>query len=107
MLGDVTAESTRLATEFLGNQVPETLRLTELAAKLGAVAATPFGAGFGGSVWALVLGDPRPFLGAWRREYLQEFPWRANDCEFLAVVASSGAHRLDPSEPSFRDEAPK
>ena len=42
------------AERLLGNQVPETVALAALARSCGAFAATSFGAGFGGSVWALV-----------------------------------------------------
>jgi len=38
----------------LGNQIPQTIFLAKTARQLGAVAASAFGAGFGGSVWALV-----------------------------------------------------
>ena len=42
------------AEAALGNQVPETIHLQRSARRLGARAASAFGAGFGGSVWALV-----------------------------------------------------
>jgi len=42
---------------LLGNQVPETSALAQSARQLGAFAACSFGAGFGGSVWALVPHD--------------------------------------------------
>ena len=41
------------ASELLGNQVPETVHLAAAAKECGADAATAFGAGFGGSVWAM------------------------------------------------------
>ena len=44
------------AETLLGNQVPETIALARAARELGAFAVVRFGAGFGGSVWALVDG---------------------------------------------------
>ena len=52
--GDLVDRSQQLAERRLGNQVPETIELARSARELGARAASAFGAGFGGSVWALV-----------------------------------------------------
>jgi galactokinase len=41
---------------LLGNQIPETIALVHAARASGAFAACSFGAGFGGSVWALTEG---------------------------------------------------
>ena len=46
-------------SELLENQVPQTIGLARSARQCGAAAASAFGAGFGGSVWALV-GAARP-----------------------------------------------
>jgi galactokinase len=54
ILGDLAASSQRDADWLLGNQIPETRELARLATESGAFAAASFGAGFGGSVWALV-----------------------------------------------------
>ena len=53
-LGELAADSQRDAELLLGNQVPETSALAASARTLGAFAASNFGAGFGGAVWALV-----------------------------------------------------
>ncbi len=53
-LADLAEESQRDAEDLLGNQVPETVALARSARTLGAIGACSFGAGFGGSVWALV-----------------------------------------------------
>jgi galactokinase len=53
-LGELSEASQQEAGELLGNQIPETRALAEKARALGAFAACSFGAGFGGSVWALV-----------------------------------------------------
>lgn len=56
-VGQLAADSQAEAETLLGNQIPETIALTANARKLGAFAARSFGAGFGGSVWALIDAD--------------------------------------------------
>jgi galactokinase len=56
-LGQLAAESQVDAETLLGNQIPETSALARSARDLGAFASCSFGAGFGGSVWALVEHD--------------------------------------------------
>jgi galactokinase len=53
------------AETLLGNQVPETIALARAARERGAFAASSFGAGFGGSVWALVDHDAERFAARW------------------------------------------
>lgn len=53
------------AEHLLGNQVAETIALARAAPELGAFAACSFGAGFGGSVWALVERDGGGFAKRW------------------------------------------
>jgi galactokinase len=53
-LGRLSSESHGDADQLLKNQLPETNALVALAREHGAFAASAFGAGFGGSVWALV-----------------------------------------------------
>ena len=53
-LGPIAAASQRDAEALLGNQIAETAALAKSAVAWGAFAASSFGAGFGGSVWALV-----------------------------------------------------
>lgn len=73
--GEVVDESQQQASLTLGNQVPETEFLARQARRLGAVAATSFGAGFGGSVWAMVpTTDADEFAGAWLERYQAQFP---------------------------------
>jgi galactokinase len=52
-LGELASASQRDALDLLANQVPETVALARTALDRGAFAACSFGAGFGGSVWAL------------------------------------------------------
>ena len=69
-LGELTAASQADAERLLGNQVPATMALTRAARQAGAFAATSFGAGFGGSVWALVEGhDVESFAREWECAY--------------------------------------
>ena len=53
-LGQLAADSQSDAESLLGNQILETTVLPRTARALGAIASRSFGAGFGGSVWALV-----------------------------------------------------
>ena len=65
-LGELAADSQRDAELLLGNQVPETSALAASARPLGAFAASNFGAGFGGAVWALVdARDAAAFARKW------------------------------------------
>ena len=65
-IGRLAAESQADAEALLGNQIPETSALPRRARELGAFAACSFGAGFGGSVWALVNADrAEVFARAW------------------------------------------
>lgn len=60
------AEASQIDAEvLLGNQVPETIALARTARAQGAFAACSFGAGFGGSVWALVDGAAVAFARRW------------------------------------------
>src|SRR5206468_6712898 len=52
-LGDLVDRSQAGAERGLGNQIAETIHLQRSARRLGAAAASAFGAGFGGSVWAM------------------------------------------------------
>ncbi|MDQ3068504.1 MAG: galactokinase [Acidobacteriota bacterium] len=75
MLGDLAADSQRDADVLLANQVPETRALVDLARDNGAHAASGFGAGWGGSVWALVSGGgAEGFLDAWLASYRAAHP---------------------------------
>ena len=88
-LGVLVAESMAGAETGLENQVDETRALVGTALELGAVAASAFGAGFGGSVWALVRRDAIDgFLDAWHRSYASAFPSRAGSSRFFATRLS-------------------
>jgi len=83
------------AERWLGNQVPETVALARSARKLGAAAASAFGAGFGGAVWALVrTAAADDFLERWGREYRTAFPDRAAKADFFLTFPGPGMERL-------------
>ena len=81
------------ATErLLGNQIPETVFLARSAREIGATAASAFGAGFGGSVWALVeRDDASRLLKLWEQRYRRAFPAQATDAQFFATNAGPAA----------------
>jgi galactokinase len=73
--GDLVDESERNAEQFLKNQTSETIFLARAARQHGALAASAFGAGFGGSVWALITEDHvEKFFKDWSRAYRDTFP---------------------------------
>lgn len=83
-LGALVDRSQFLAETCLANQVPETVALARFARQLGATAASAFGAGFGGSVWALTRASrAEDFCHAWAAQYHQRFPARAGISEFF------------------------
>jgi galactokinase len=94
-IGLLVDRSQRGAEHWLGNQVPETIALARGARKLGAAAASAFGAGFGGAVWALVRTDGAgDFLERWGREYRSAFPDRAGQAQFFVTAPGPGMRRL-------------
>lgn len=91
-LGPLADRSQRASEEWLGNQVPETIALARLARELGATAASAFGAGFGGSVWALVpLGRAAAFMAEWDAAYCRAFPEQGGRAAFFTSPAGPGA----------------
>jgi galactokinase len=89
-LAELAADSQADAERLLGNQVPETCDLVTAAREAGAMAASSFGAGFGGSAWALVpASDASAFGPAWREVYLARQPRRADGRWFAARPAPS------------------
>lgn len=90
--GVLVERSQRAAEDLLGNQVPETITLARLARELGAHAASAFGAGFGGSVWALVDADSaEPFLDAWLERYAGVHPAAARHASGFVTRPGPGA----------------
>ncbi len=86
--GAAVAASQAEADAGLQNQVPETRALVAAALGLGAVAASAFGAGFGGSVWALApAAEAANFAAAWHAAYIKGFAERrANSLCFVSAA---------------------
>lgn len=94
--GEFVACSQAGAEAALGNQIPETVALAASARRLGAVAASAFGAGFGGSVWALARrGEAAAFRAAWQREYQKAFAARAGESLFFESAAGPAALQIE------------
>ena len=94
-LGALVDRSMAMAEQALSNQVPETSFLARAAREGGAVAASAFGAGFGGAVWAMVrTADADAFVAAWRAAYADAFPRRAARAHWL-VTRPGGPARAE------------
>jgi galactokinase len=91
--GRLVDKSQAGAERALENQIAETVHLQRYARDLGATAASAFGAGFGGAVWAMIpRADAERFASRWREKYLR--------------VHHSASHRAlffetSPSPPAF------
>ncbi len=84
-IGELAADSQREADELLGNQIAETNLLAKLARDHGAFASSSFGAGFGGSVWALApTADAAAFGERWTHAFMKQMPHVGTAAWFLA-----------------------
>ncbi len=93
--GKLVDRSQRAAERLLRNQIPETIALVRMARELGALAASAFGAGFGGSVWALVEGDQaQEFIFRWAERYRTDFPVSAGRASFFLMLPGPPALHL-------------
>lgn len=94
--GDAVGRSQNGAEEGLQNQVEETAFLVRDAVRLGAPAASAFGAGFGGSVWALVPeAQAEAFAGEWLDSYVAAYPQVAGRATTLVTRPHGGAHPIE------------
>jgi galactokinase len=93
--GRTVARSQELAERLLRNQVPETMALVSAARDHGAWAASGFGAGFGGSVWALVeQSSAHSFLDRWQNAYRTACPSAAVRSRFFLTRPGPAVVRL-------------
>lgn len=93
--GSLVDRSQHGAETLLRNQVPETIALAHLARRDGALAASAFGAGFGGSVWALIdAAGAEAFVTRWQDAYRSAFPEAAARAEFIVTRPGPGAISL-------------
>jgi galactokinase len=94
-LGTLVDRSQALAESVLRNQVPETVHLARAARTHGAVAASAFGAGFGGAVWAMIpRAEADRFLSAWRADYERAFPARRSRAKWSITRPAGPARRV-------------
>lgn len=89
MIGGIIDISQRNAERYLKNQTDETVFLQRSARQIGAAASSAFGAGFGGSVYALVEStDAERFSSEWKEIYLKRFPHLNERSEFFVTHPS-------------------
>jgi galactokinase len=94
-IGACVDMSQAMAEADLGNQVEETIYLHRSARRLGALAASSFGAGFGGSVWALIPSlNAKSFKDAWKADYAETYPAHAPQSQFFRTGAGPAALEL-------------
>lgn len=88
-IGNLIDLSHQNADKFLNNQMSETNFLQSSARKIGSLAASAFGAGFGGSVYALVRkSHSEKFLEEWQKLYLDDFPQYSQQSKFFITNAN-------------------
>lgn len=93
--GELSDLSQKWSETGLQNQVTQTVLLQRLARQLGADGSSAFGAGFGGSVWALVpTSDAPAFAKEWIGAYLQKFPYLADKASTIVTRPFGKARRL-------------
>lgn len=94
-VGELVARSQHGAESLLGNQTAETIDLVRMARGLGADAASAFGAGFGGSVWAIVdASRAAQFAADWRAAYATVHQAAATRAEMIVTAPGPGAMQL-------------
>ena len=93
--GEIAAASQAGAERALENQIAETIGLVTLAKEHGALGASAFGAGFGGSVWALVhAAEVETFCEQWSAAYARAFPSVAGRGQVFDTFPSPSAFEL-------------
>ncbi len=96
--GDTVDRSQEAAIHLLGNQIPQTILLAQSARSLGAIAATSFGSGFGGAVWAMVDRDrAEGFMEQWKNHYIDAFPGLTEGTSFFRTEPGPSAFMLRDS----------
>lgn len=83
------------AERALENQIAETVHLQRYARDLGATAASAFGAGFGGAVWAMIpTADAERFAARWREKYLRVHHGASHRALFFTSAPSPPAFEV-------------
>lgn len=79
----------------LANQIDETRFLVRDAIDRGALAASAFGAGFGGSVWALLpTAQAEAFGDEWLRSYRHAYPQYVERSDVIVATPQEGARPI-------------
>jgi galactokinase len=90
--GRLINESHDLSKKYLKNIADEVDYLQQSANKLGALGATGFGGGFGGSSYAVIQESrAEGFIGQWREKYHEHFPQYRSLTQFDIYSPCSGA----------------
>lgn len=93
--GAIVDRSQAGAERALENQIAETVHLQRYARDLGADAASAFGAGFGGSVWAMIrIEDADKFAARWREKYLRSHASASQRALFFVTRPSPPAFEV-------------
>jgi len=93
--GNLVDRSQYITEHVLRNQTEETVFLASEARRLGAVASSAFGAGFGGSAWALVSDKQADTLCTnWSVRYREAYPETARRSNFFVDRAGPAAFQL-------------
>ncbi len=99
--GSSVSSSHRASRRLLWNIAPEVDFLQRSALELGAAGASGFGAGFGGSIFAVIESEKTAeFLAAWRWEYARRYPEREKESAFFLTSPGSGIRIWDERGPS-------
>jgi len=99
--GNAVSASHRASRRLLWNIAPEVDFLQKTALKLGAAGASGFGAGFGGSIFAVTrTGNAEEFASTWRQEYVKRYPKREKESAFFLAKPSPGIRIWDERGPS-------
>jgi galactokinase len=104
--GKLVSSSHTASKKYLWNIVPEVDYLQRTACRLGAAGASGFGAGFGGSVFAVTTSDrAEELMLEWRRRYAARYPTRAGESAFFIAGPGPGIEVWSESGPvSFAEQ---
>jgi galactokinase len=99
--GRLLSASHRASRRFLWNIAPEIDALQRSAVRLGAAGASGFGAGFGGSILAVLpVARAADFMAAWRSRYVRRFPLLSSEASFFLTAPGPGIELLDREGPA-------
>jgi len=100
-LGKAISASHRASRRSLWNIAPEVDYLQRSAIKLGAAGASGFGAGFGGSIFAVTrIQNAAEFAAAWQHGYAKRYPEREGESAFFLARPSPGIRIWSEQGPS-------